>query len=443
MMSVRALKPRDFYLNKLIAFKDTEPVKVVTGIRRCGKSSLLKLMIAWLKEQGISDDAIVEMNFESFAYKDMSADDVYAYVKERISKTGITYLFFDEIQRVPGWEEAINAFRVDFNCDIYVTGSNAYLLSSEYATYLSGRSVEIKMLPLSFKEFIEFNSLELREITTPLGTREKRVYDDNGQVYLLSDIFNLYLRFGGMPGIADVGFDQDRAMTLLDGIYNTVVVRYILEREQRRNQRQVTDSDLLQKIVRFLADNVGSNISASSIGNTLVNEGLLDAGKRSDGRNGTPSAHTVQAYIATLLEAYFFYEIKRFDIKGREFLRTLGKYYIVDIGLRNYLLGFRDRDTGHVLENVVYLELLRRGYDVAIGKIDRFEVDFIATKADEKLYIQVTESMRDEMVRERELRPLQKIQDNYKKLVLTLEPGIEREFGGIQVVNVVDWLIEI
>lgn len=443
MMSVRALKPRDFYLNKLIAFKDTEPVKVVTGIRRCGKSSLLKLMIAWLKEQGISDDAIVEMNFESFAYKDMSADDVYAYVKERISKTGITYLFFDEIQRVPGWEEAINAFRVDFNCDIYVTGSNAYLLSSEYATYLSGRSVEIKMLPLSFKEFIEFNSLELREITTPLGTREKRVYDDNGQVYLLSDIFNLYLRFGGMPGIADVGFDQDRAMTLLDGIYNTVVVRDILEREQRRNQRQVTDSDLLQKIVRFLADNVGSNISASSIGNTLVNEGLLDAGKRSGGRNGTPSAHTVQAYIATLLEAYFFYEIKRFDIKGREFLRSLGKYYIVDIGLRNYLLGFRDRDTGHVLENVVYLELLRRGYDVAIGKIDRFEVDFIATKADEKLYIQVTESMRDEMVRERELRPLQKIQDNYKKLVLTLEPGIEREFGGIQVVNVVDWLIEI
>ena len=427
----------------MIAFKDTEPVKVVTGIRRCGKSSLLKLMIAWLKEQGISDDAIVEMNFESFAYKDMSADDVYAYVKERISKTGITYLFFDEIQRVPGWEEAINAFRVDFNCDIYVTGSNAYLLSSEYATYLSGRSVEIKMLPLSFKEFIEFNSLELREITTPLGTREKRVYDDNGQVYLLSDIFNLYLRFGGMPGIADVGFDQDRAMTLLDGIYNTVVVRDILEREQRRNQRQVTDSDLLQKIVRFLADNVGSNISASSIGNTLVNEGLLDAGKRSGGRNGTPSAHTVQAYIATLLEAYFFYEIKRFDIKGREFLRTLGKYYIVDIGLRNYLLGFRDRDTGHVLENVVYLELLRRGYDVAIGKIDRFEVDFIATKADEKLYIQVTESMRDEMVRERELRPLQKIQDNYKKLVLTLEPGIEREFGGIQVVNVVDWLIEI
>ena len=443
MMSVRALKPRDFYLNKLIAFKDTEPVKVVTGIRRCGKSSLLKLMIAWLKEQGISDDAIVEMNFESFAYKDMSADDVYAYVKERISKTGITYLFFDEIQRVPGWEEVINAFRVDFNCDIYVTGSNAYLLSSEYATYLSGRSVEIKMLPLSFKEFIEFNSLELREITTPLGTREKRVYDDNGQVYLLSDIFNLYLRFGGMPGIADVGFDQDRAMTLLDGIYNTVVVRDILEREQRRNQRQVTDSDLLQKIVRFLADNVGSNISASSIGNTLVNEGLLDAGKRSGGRNGTPSAHTVQAYIATLLEAYFFYEIKRFDIKGREFLRTLGKYYIVDIGLRNYLLGFRDRDTGHVLENVVYLELLRRGYDVAIGKIDRFEVDFIATKADEKLYIQVTESMRDEMVRERELRPLQKIQDNYKRLVLTLEPGIEREFGGIQVVNVVDWLIEI
>lgn len=441
MMAVRALKPRDFYLQKLIAFQDTEPVKVVTGIRRCGKSSLLKLMIEHLKKQGVSKTSIIEINFEAFDFKDMKAKDVYEYVKTRLAPSGITYLFFDEIQRVEGWEEAINAFRVEFNCDIYLTGSNAYLLSSEYATYLSGRCVEIKMLPLSFKEFIEFQGLAIKEDNTVLGITKKRVYDENNHSYSLTEVFEIYLRFGGMPGIADVGFDQDRAMTLLDGIYNTVVVRDILDRELRRGQRQVTDATLLQKIVRFLADNIGSNISVSSIGNTLVNEGLLDDKNRDGGRQGKPSTHTVQAYINTLLESYFFYEIKRFDIKGKEFLRTLGKYYIVDIGLRNYLLGLRNRDTGHVLENIVYLELLRRGYDVAIGKVDRLEVDFIATKLDEKLYIQVTESMTEESVRNRELAPLQKIRDSYPKIILTLNPSLEREFDGIRVVDVVDWLV--
>ena len=347
------------------------------------------------------------------------------------------YLFFDEIQRVEAWEDAVNALRVDIDCDIYITGSNAFLLSSEYSTYLSGRSVEIRMLPLSFAEFIDFHGFEIRESKSALGGTHRRAYDAQGESYELKELFEAYLRFGGMPGIADVGLDQEKALMLLDGIYSTVIVRDILEREKRRGRRQITDAILLRKIILFLADNIGSSISVSSIGNTLVNEGLLD-----DGRKNKPSAHTVQAYVHALLEAYFFYEIKRFDIKGKDYLRTLGKYYIVDIGLRNYLLGFRNRDSGHILENVVYFELLRRGYDVAIGKLGDSEIDFIASNANEKLYFQVTESMNSEVVRTRELAPLQKIKDNYEKIILSLDTGLEKEFDGIKSVNVIDWLLD-
>ena len=438
MIETHVLKRRDTYLNKIIGFKDTEPVKIITGIRRSGKSSLLKLMIEHLKENGILPEQIVEMNFESYAFKDMSADDVYNYVKERICENKRTYLFFDELQRVPSWETAINAFRVDFNCDIYITGSNAYLLSSEYATYLSGRCVEIKVLPLSFKEFIYFHNFEVRETNSAFGGTRKQVFDKEGNRYDLWEVFDAYMRFGGMPGIADVGLNQEKALSLLDGIYSTVVIRDILEREKRRGQQRITDSVLLKKIVLFLADNIGSNISLSSINNILANEGLLEG----RGGKGKPSTHTIQAYVNALLESYFFYEIKRFDIKGKQFLRTLGKYYIVDIGLRNYLLGYRNRDTGHALENIVYFELLRRGYDVAIGKIGDAEIDFIATKIDEKRYIQVTESMLSDDVRARELAPLKKIKDNYEKIVLSLDNGLDTSFDGIKSLRLIDWLLE-
>lgn len=437
MINTHELKKRDLYLNKIIAFQDTEPVKVVTGIRRCGKSSLLKLMTLHLKESGISDDQIIEMNFESYAFRKMNSDDFYEYVKQRILPNKRMYLFFDEVQRVPNWEEAVNSFRVDFDCDIYVTGSNAYMLSSEYSTYLSGRCVEIKMLPLSFSEFMTFHGFEIKETKSALGGVRKQAVDKDKEQYEIREVFDAYMRFGGMPGIADVGLDQEKAFVLLEGIYSTVVVRDILERENRRGQKRITDPILLKKIVMFLADNIGSNISVSSIGNTLVNEGLLE----DDKRKGTPSANTVQAYVDALLEAYFFYDIKRFDIKGKEFLRTLGKYYIVDIGLRNYLLGFRNRDSGHSIENVVYFELLRRGYDVSIGKVGNFEVDFIATKAEDKIYIQVTESMTSEDVRKRELAPLQKINDNYEKIVLSLNPGMDASYEGIKSINLIDWLI--
>lgn len=437
MIDSHELKKRDLYLNKLIAFQDTEPVKIVTGIRRCGKSSLLKLMIAHLKEIGITDEQIIEMNFESHAFRKMTSDDVYDYVKEHVDPQKRMYLFFDEVQRVPDWEDAINSFRVDFNCDIYITGSNAYLLSSEYSTYLSGRSVEIKMLPLSFREFLFFHDFEIKEIKSALGGTRKQVFDKNGERYEMREVFDVYMRFGGMPGIADVGLDQEKAMVLLDGIYSTVVMQDILERENRRGQKRITDPILLRKIILFLADNIGSSVSVSSIGNILADEGLLGEGRR----KGTPSTHTVQAYVNALLESFFFYDIRRFDIKGKAYLRTLGKYYIVDIGLRNYLLGFRNRDSGHAIENVVYFELLRRGYDVAIGKVDNSEVDFIATKMDDKLYVQVTESMISEDTRRRELAPLQKIRDNYEKIVLSLDTGLDSSYEGIKSVNLINWLI--
>lgn len=430
------LKSRDFYLNKLIAFKDTEPVKVITGIRRCGKSSLMKLMIKHLLENGIPDEQIISMNFESMAYRFMNARSFYKYVDDNRPKDKKVYLFFDEVQRIPEWQDAVNSFRVDFPCDIYITGSNAYLLSSEFSTYLSGRYVEIKMLPLSFREFIDFHGYTIIERKSPSGKLSKKIVDKDNEMYDTEELFEAYLKFGGMPGIADVGLDWDRALALLDGVYSTVVVRDILERERRRGQRQLTDADLLRKIIMFLADNIGSNVSMTSIGNTLANEGLIENDRRTK-----PATQTVQAYVGALLESYIFYEAKRFDIKGKEYLRTLGKYYIVDIGLRNYLLGFRDTDTGHILENVVFFELLRRGYDVAIGKMGNVEVDFIAANSDEKIYYQVTQTISSEQTKERELRPLLQIPDNYEKIILTMDRGVSGTVDGIKIVNIVEWLL--
>ena len=379
-MQKTTLRKRDLYLKRLIAFQDTEMIKVVTGIRRCGKSSLMKLMAQHLREAGVMDEQIIEMNFESMRIPEMDARGFYEYVKARICPDRRTYLFFDEVQKVRGWENAVNSFRVDFDCDIYITGSNAYLLSSELSTYLSGRYVEIKLLPLSFKEFLDFHGYTLTERKSPAGGVRKRITDAEGETYEVKELFDAYARFGGMPMLADVGLEIDRVTAALDGVYSAAVINDILEREKRKGQRNITDPVLLRKIILFLADNIGNNTSATSIGNTLVNEGLLENGTRKT----KPAVQTIQAYIEALTEAYIFYEIKRFDIKGKEYLRTLGKYYIVDIGLRNYLLGYRDGDSGHILENIIFFELLRRGYDVAIGKIDNQEVDFIATKADEK-----------------------------------------------------------
>ena len=432
------LKKRELYLRQMKAFQDTEMIKVITGIRRCGKSSLMKLMADELRSSGKEDKQIIEINFESIRFSEMTVKEFYDYIAERVLPDKRMYLFFDEVQRIDGWENAVNSFRVDFDCDIYITGSNAHLLSSELSTYLSGRYVEIKVLPLSFQEFLVFYGYQVTERKTLTGQMKKRITDAEGEVYDAKELYEAYAKFGGMPMLADVGLEQDKVTAALDGVYSAVVVRDILEREKRKGQRTITDSLLLRKLMMFLADNIGNTVSATSIGNTLVSEGLLEAGKR----KVRPATHTIQAYIEALKESFIFYEIKRFDIKGREYLKTLGKYYIVDIGLRNYLLGYRDGDTGHILENIIYFELLRRGYDVAIGKLDNKEVDFIATKTDEKKYIQVTESMTAPETRERELAPLEKISDNYEKIVIAMDPGLLQDQGGIKIVSAIDFLLE-
>lgn len=438
VMQTQDLKSRDIYLNQLIAFQDKEPVKVVTGIRRCGKSSLLRLMRKHLMETGIGQDHIISMNFESLEYRDMDVKAFYGYVKERVLPDKRMYLFFDELQRVDQWEDAVNSFRVDFDCDIYITGSNAYLLSSEYSTYLSGRYVEIKMYPLSFQEFLQFHGYEVRDRMSPTGELKKRAVDAAGEPVEWNELFEAYMHYGGMPGIADVGLVQDKALALLDGIYSTVVVRDILERERRRGQRQITDPVLLRRIIMFLADNIGNNTSLNSIGNTLV------SGKMLEGRmkQGKPANQTIAAYVCALLESYMFYEIKRFDVKGKEELLTLGKYYIVDIGLRNYLLGYRDVDTGHIIENIVYFELLRRGYDVAVGKVGNKEIDFIATRDGEKIYYQVTEDMTSEETRARELAPLKMVKDNYEKVIIVMNTNSTASEEGIRIVRLIDFLLE-
>ncbi|MDD5603036.1 MAG: ATP-binding protein [Eubacteriales bacterium] len=437
MIQNQSLKRRDVYLNRLIAFQDTEQVKVITGIRRCGKSKLLDLMIEHLKNEGIPDAQILKMNFESHDFSGMTEGSFYEYVKEQVIPGKRKYLFFDELQRVVGWENAVNAFRVDMDCDIYITGSNAYLLSSEYSTYLSGRYVEIKMLPLSFSEFLYFHSFGIKDSKSALGGTRKKVFDTSGESYEIKEVFDAYLRFGGMPGLADVGLVQDRALALLDSMYTTVIVKDILQRDKRFGLRKITDQVLLEKLTTFLADNVGNMCSYTSIANTLVSSGML----KDESRKGNPGVHTIQDYIFALMQAYFFYEAKRFDIKGKELLKTQSKFYIADIGFRNYLLGFRDVDRGHVLENIVYFELLRRGYNVTIGKVDNLEVDFRATKPNDVLYIQVTESMSLESVRDRELKPLKKISDSYDKIVLSYEKDLSDSYDGIKLISLVEWLL--
>lgn len=428
------LKRRDWYLEQLIAFQDTDLVKVITGIRRCGKSSLLELMADHLRQSGVEADQIVFMNFESMQYEDMDSKALYRFIMERSANGKRMYLFFDEIQKVPQWQNAVNSFRVDLDCDIYITGSNAFLLSSELSTYLSGRYVEIKMLPLSFAEFLDFQGYTLETYRSPLGMDKKRAVDTQGKQMDMRELFDAYIRFGGMPAIAETGLNRHSVNMLLDGIYSAVVVRDILERGRRKEQRAITDARLLRKIILFLADNIGNNVSVRSISNTLVSEGMADRAK--------PAVQTISAYIDALLESYIFYEVKRFDIKGKDYLRTLGKYYIVDTGLRSYLLGDRGGDTGHLLENVIFLELIRRGYDVAVGKIGDREVDFIVNADGTKQYIQVSETISAPETRERELAPLMAIHDNYEKIIVTMDHVMDTDIEGIKIVNALDFLLD-
>ncbi|MCD7731821.1 MAG: ATP-binding protein [Oscillospiraceae bacterium] len=402
---------RPEYLEQLIENKDVDLVKIVTGIRRCGKSSLLDLFHEYLSDSGVKNENIIHMNLESLKYRDLTDYlSFYDYVSGKIPKDGKTYLIFDELQNVRHWEKAIESFRLDFDVDIYITGSNAYLLSAEFSTLLSGRYVEIRMLPLSFKEFLTFYEFE------PSVSIEEK--------------FQQYLKFGGMPILREYKFNEARSNQALEGIYSTVILRDIL---QRNNQ---ADQETLQKIMLFLCSNIGSVTSPNKIGNVLSSEGSIQSG-----RDKNIAGKTVEKYISMLRNAFVFYSIGRYDVKGKQLLKTLGKNYIIDMGFRNMLLGYRDADRGHIIENIVFFELLRRDYRVYIGKVGETEIDFVAEKPNDKLYIQVTESMQSPETRERELRPLRMIPDNYEKIVLSMDRSYINSYDGIKSLYLIDWLL--
>lgn len=400
---------RPEYLNQLVQNKDVDLIKIVTGIRRCGKSSLLDLFHQYLLKNGVSEDHIVHMNLESLRYRDLTDYlSFYDYVSEKIQGSGKTYLIFDELQVIEHWEKAIESFRLDYDVDIYITGSNAYLLSTEFSTLLSGRYVEIRVLPLSFKELLDFYEF--------------------GPAVTVEEKFQRYLQFGGMPVLREYQFHEVRIQQALEGIYATVVLRDVLQRNPQ------ADQNMLQKIMLFLCSNIGSITSPNNIGNVLSNEGDIQKGKNIAGK-------TVEKYISMLRNAFVIYSVGRYDVKGKQLLKTLGKNYVIDMGFRNMLLGYRDADRGHILENIVFLELIRRDYRVYIGKVGEMEVDFVAERPDDKIYIQVTESMQSPETRERELRPLRMISDNYEKIVLSMDRNFIHSYDGIKSLYLPDWLI--
>lgn len=400
------MKNRDLYLKQLISFKDKPLIKVITGIRRCGKSTLLSLFENHLIAAGVDRDHIIRMNFESFEFDEITCyKELHAYIKKRLTNSSQRhYILLDEIQQVSSWEKAINSFIVDANVDIYITGSNAYLLSSELSTLLSGRYVEIKMQPLSFKEYLDFTEFD----------KEKT----------LQEKFNQYIKFGGLPTVVELLDNPDTIGPFLEGIYNTVLMKDVVERNG------VRDAALLEGTLKFIAANIGSIVSTKKISDYLT----------SSGRKTT--SDTIDNYLKMLESAFIIYKANRYDLKGKMFLKTLEKYYIVDMGIRNRLAGLRDTDYGHVLENIVYLELLRRGYEVTIGKIGSLEVDFVAAKANEKVYFQVSATIMDEKTRERELSPLKAIPDNYPKYIVTMDQTIYNDYSGIKVKNIIDFLLE-
>ncbi len=419
-----ALINRPEYLNQLIEHKDVDLVKIVTGIRRCGKSSLLDLFHEHLLNSGVNEDHIIHMNLESLKYRNITNyTELYDYISERIpadcaesnkstnaSKSTKTYLIFDELQAVEHWEKAVESFRIDFNVDIYITGSNAYLLSSEFSTLLAGRYVEIRMLPLSFKEFLNFYNFP--ESTS---TDEK---------------FQKYLQFGGMPVLSEYKFNEPRSMQALEGIYSTVILRDVLQRNEK------ADQVVLQKLMTFLCSTIGSTTSPNSISKSLRAEGDIEK------TTVSVASKTVSDYIRMLSNAFIIFPIQRYDIQGKELLKTLGKNYIIDLGFRNMLLGYRGADRGHIIENVVFLELIRRDYRVYIGKVGSTEVDFVAEKPNEKIYVQVTESMQSPETRERELKPLRAIKDNYEKIVISMDRDYINSYDGIKAINLTDWLLK-
>lgn len=404
------LVERKEYLDRLNQWRDEQVIKVITGIRRCGKSTLLLQYQEWLKASGVSEDQIVSVNFEELEYEELQDyRKLYSYLKNRLCERKKTYIFLDEIQKVPSFEKIVDSLYVKPDVDIYITGSNAYMLSGDLATLLTGRYVEIKMLPLSFKEYLQIT-----------GTDQDRGLAE-------------YMRNGGLPYIAVMDRTQEKVEIYLEGIYNTVIVKDIEDRQARKeknpDKRKITDILLLKTIARYLASIVGNPVSIRSITDYLT----------SNGRKISPN--TVGDYVEALTESFIFYSAERFDIVGKQLLKASRKMYIVDLGLRNHIMPRRQYDLGFSLENIVYFELLRRGYRVMIGKVGSTEVDFVAEKQGTYTYFQVTADMTAKETFDREMKPLMNIRDNYEKIVLTGDRLTIGNYDGIQVRNLPDWLL--
>ncbi|MDQ2183523.1 ATP-binding protein [Enterococcus hirae] len=392
---------RPYYLSKLIEFKDTDFIKIITGVRRSGKSVLLMLYKEYLIKNGIDKDHIIYINFESFTYQTINNENMLrdALTKLIPHDDNKIYFLFDEIQLVEGWQRVINGLRVSFNSDIVVTGSNANMLSGEIATLLSGRYIEIPIYPLSFSEFLMFKNI-----------------DKNSR--LIDQAYEEYENYGGFPSV--VLADENIKDTILSGIFDTIVLNDVALRSG------IKDPAVLKAIIRFLADNVGQLVNSSKIANTLKSEGIKT------------SVHTVNRYLDMLENGYLFYRAQQYDIRGRDYLRTNGKYFIVDSGLHRNAIGRKDGNYSNRLENIVYIELLKRGYTIDVGRLDNKEIDFIAKKLDETVYIQVTYELPQN---NHETDNLLHIKDNYKKIVITGRYYDTTQIDGIHIIYIVDWLL--
>ena len=394
---------REEYLNRLIALRDKHIIKIVTGIRRCGKSTLFEIFQDYLINNGVSNDQIISINFEDYDYEELTdPHKLYEYIKDKIIGNKKMYVFLDEIQNVNDFHKVVDSLFIKKNIDLYLTGSNAYMLSSEIATLISGRYVEIKMLPLSFKEYVQ----------------------STGDTNNLNKKYRDYIEFSSFPYVLELKNQHKEINVYLEGLLNTIILKDIVQRNK------IADILMLKSVLRFLFDNIGNQLSSKKIADTLTSNG-----RKIDSK-------TVEKYINSLMESYVIYQANRYNIKGKEYLKTLEKYYVVDIGLRYALLGQKSTDVGHILENIVYLELIRRGFAVYVGKVNELEVDFVAMDGKKTIYYQVCATVRDENTLKRELSSLEKISDHYQKIILTLDEDPEADYNGIKRINVLEWLIE-
>jgi len=394
---------REQYIEKLKSLSNKKIIKVITGVRRCGKSTLMQLFQQELLNTGVNEEQIININFENYDFIELrDAKALYQYINVRLAGSIQHYVFLDEIQHVGNYADVVDALFVKDNVDLYITGSNAYLLSSEIATLLSGRYVEIKLLPLSFKEYVVAS----------------------GNMHDLEKKYAEYITFSSFPYAKAFGGDEQLANDYLRGIYSTIVLKDVMQRNS------ISDTMMLENVMAFLADNIGNTLSVKKIADTLTS-----MGRKVD-------VKTIEKYLSALCQSFILYPAKRYNIKGRQLLKTMEKYYLVDVALRNTLLGTKSTDWGHILENVVFLELLRRNNNVYIGKTDALEIDFITVNMQNVAYYQVAATVRDQATLERELQPLKAVKDNFPKTILTLDTDPVSYHDGIKQQNVLDWLLE-